>query len=249
MKIIRTVFLSVILCLAMVLPVSVSANAGSTFYLVPHQDDELLTFGVSILRHLEVGHDVHLVLMTDGQSSAAIKSVNKKLKKNLTKKEFSAARTKEFKASAKALGVPEKNLHFYNYVDGKLKVGDVKKMVKEIQKKYLKARFKTMSYYDAHADHANAGKALQEMYNNGEVKDVRFYLKSSQFKSKYKMITYDKYNKAFKPKLVAGVKSYNTWNPSKGYYAIGYTSVPGSMKYLLSTPESKYHKPNYKLKQ
>ncbi|AYA78041.1 hypothetical protein DOE78_23035 [Bacillus sp. Y1] len=40
-------------------------------YLVPHQDDEILSFGVDIRNELSKGRDVHLVLLTAGEESGA----------------------------------------------------------------------------------------------------------------------------------------------------------------------------------
>lgn len=45
-------------------------------YIVPHQDDEILSYGIDIRNELSKGRDVHLVLLTKGEESGARDIVN-----------------------------------------------------------------------------------------------------------------------------------------------------------------------------
>ena len=45
-----------------------NAKSHVVFY-IPHQDDEALNFGVGIMNHIAGGHNVHVVLLTDGSAA------------------------------------------------------------------------------------------------------------------------------------------------------------------------------------
>ncbi len=154
-------------------------------YLVPHEDDEMLIYGVSIMSHLWEGYDVHVVLLTDGSADGSIETVNSKLSTPISRKKFSEARRREFKQSTTNLGVEESNIHIYNYTDGKLQVDDVKQVARDFLNRFPDTKFRVLSYLDEHPDHAATGEALQQMYESGEVRDVRFYLKELQFKDEH----------------------------------------------------------------
>ena len=53
----------------MTLPTASAVSTNPAVFLVPHQDDEVLTFGAAVKQHLLAGRDVILVLLTDGSSS------------------------------------------------------------------------------------------------------------------------------------------------------------------------------------
>ncbi|WP_165769069.1 PIG-L deacetylase family protein [Virgibacillus profundi] len=221
----------------------------TTFFIVPHQDDEMLTYGVAILNHTWHGDNVHVVLMTDGAASRVYELLNKKLDNPLTRQEFSEARLKEFKHSMMILGVPDENIHVKNYPDGGLQVADVESTILAIQKEYPNAKFKAMSYLDDHNDHKVSGLALQNLYDKGIVKDARFYFKPSQFGTeRFSGAIKDKYLPEYKPFIHAGVEVYKKWQPQIGRYAIGNTSVGKSFELLKNSPTSMYHVPGYKLK-
>ena len=243
--------LLVVLCTIVFATETVDAKAKAvdkpkTFFLVPHQDDELLTYGVGILSHLWNGDDVHLVLMTDGSKSVARKVISKKLGREMSEQEFRIARTKEFKRSAQILGVPEGNIHYENYVDGQLTAEDVKYVVTKLNKKYPGSKFKAISYLDPHTDHAATGEGLQQLYDEGVVDDVRFYLSSYNFGTvRTRGTIEDKYQERFQPLIEGAALAYNRWQPELGWYAAGHTSVPKLYPPLIEKPYSRYHLPGY----
>jgi LmbE family N-acetylglucosaminyl deacetylase len=118
-----------------------NANSHVVFY-IPHQDDEALNFGVGIMNHLAGGHNVHIVLLTDG-SGAGIRK-----KMNMTEMEFSQARNNEFAYALAVMGVKSENIDYRNYKDGKLTSANVEKVIREYEKKYPKAKHKAYSYTD-----------------------------------------------------------------------------------------------------
>lgn len=217
-------------------------------FYVPHQDDELLTMGVAVVNHIESGNDVHLVLLTDGSASSALSTVNQKLKrdgyKTITRQQFSDVRDQEFKNSAIALGVQPSNIHYENLKDGNTHVKDIKNIIMKYEKKYPNARHKTMTYIDDHRDHRNAGQALLQLYNEGKVKDARFYIQDLH-RVKGKKHWKENYKSSYYTKIKNAATSYMTYNPEKNQYAIGYTSVRGHFDNLLKNPVSYYHLPNF----
>ena len=84
------------------------------FYFSPHQDDELTNLGAAVCADLEQGLEVFCVLCTDGGASCARKLLadgsacawhDGRHDLPLSKREFIAARDREFTASCLALGV------------------------------------------------------------------------------------------------------------------------------------------------
>lgn len=218
----------------------------TTIFLVPHQDDELLTFGVAILSHLWSNHDVHLVLMTDGRASRARQAINNKLGNEIQLQQFVDARNNEFIRSAQILGVDKDNLHFVNYKDGEITPTDVKKTISEFQEKYPNAAFKSISYLDKNNSHAAIGEGLQQMYDEGVVKDARFYLTFYQFGIDPLPETgFDEFQPHFQPLIEASADVYCRWQPEFEWYAVGKHSVPRLIEEVKENPVSRWHLPGY----
>ena len=79
--------------------------------VAPHPDDETLGCGGTILQKTAAGDPVTIVFLTDGRTSHA---------HLLPVAELVAARRREAVAAAAALGVPETNVHFFDFPDGRL---------------------------------------------------------------------------------------------------------------------------------
>lgn len=204
-------------------------------YYIPHQDDEALTFGLSIMNHVKAGHNVHIVLMTDGTASF----VRKKL--NMTELEFSKARNREFSNSLDAMNIDPKNIDYRNIKDGALTVADVEKVVKEYEKKYPKAKHKTFSWTDPHSDHANLGVALKKLEKAGVVSDARYYVKRDSNPEGIRLTT-ERYVEAYKPSLLSVSTAYKVEDSKRGLYGIGYKSVKKSFIAFEKQPLSRYHR-------
>ncbi|MFD2131556.1 PIG-L family deacetylase [Pseudogracilibacillus auburnensis] len=226
--------------------VKAEEDQKTAIFLVPHQDDELLTFGVAILDHLWNNYDVHLVLMTDGGASAANKVICDKLGFELTIEQFVEARNNEFIRSAQILGVDQDNIHFIEYKDGEITTDDVKNTILTFQEQYPNASFKATSYLDKNSSHAAVGEGLQQMYDEGKVKDARFYMTFYQFG--YEPIPetgYDNYHPHFQPLIEASADVYNRWQPEFAWYAIGGHSVPMLLEKVKENPISRWHMPGF----
>ncbi|MDJ0732908.1 MAG: PIG-L family deacetylase [Nostocaceae cyanobacterium] len=83
----------------------------STIFFAPHQDDETLGCGGTIIRKKQAGADVKIVFMTDGSQSHAHLMPPNQLK---------LIRAKEAIAAAKKMGVSEEDVIFLEVKDGTL---------------------------------------------------------------------------------------------------------------------------------
>ncbi|MEO2075121.1 MAG: leucine-rich repeat domain-containing protein [Bacillus sp. (in: firmicutes)] len=225
------------------------AQKPVAIYYSPHQDDELLSMGMSIATSISQGYEVHVVLMTDGGgATGALNDVNKKLQKEnypaLTKAEFINARTDEFMRSATALGVKAENIHIKNFTDGQLSYNQAKQTIEEFEQKYPHAIHKSMSYFDWHPDHAVMGQALNDLYNAHKIRDVRFFVKNIQFSTVPGSSEAPKQAAAVLPRIKEATAAYRLWAPASRHYSIGYISVPSNFDELEKNPQSRTHLSN-----
>lgn len=209
-------------------------DSSEVIYYIPHQDDEVITFGVSIHDHVVRDHDVYVVLLTDGANSA----VRKKM--NLSKEEFSEARNREFDKAVEILGVDPENVEKRGFSDGSLSVEHVEEVIKEYHERFPNAAHKTFSYYDPHPDHANAGHALKNMMDEGLIEDGKFYF-GNNFTPLNVEIKEDHYEESYFPVIQAASRVYKDEDIENGMYGIGWKSVPEYFEILESNPVSPYH--------
>ena len=174
-----------------------SGENGTVLYFIPHQDDDILTFSCGIIKELRENKDVHVILFTDGRSSAAFDEINaelrKKKKKQITLSEFIAARDKEFRSSLKALGVAEENIHIPEdrLIDGTTKEHMDK--LTEIMIRYLdeypgagvRANMPVAGEVRVHTDHADIGLAAADLCRSGRIGELLLFIDSYRY-STYK---------------------------------------------------------------
>ncbi len=128
--------------------VHVPATSDRVLVLSPHCDDETLAVGGYDYEAVKAGAQVHIVLVTD-----------------CNKHGWEQTRLREFKNAAKDIGVPEKNLEFWNFKEG---ARDEKQL--DSMQKMIKAEIKTFQptvvfapmTQDSHYDHYLVGKAYLE---------------------------------------------------------------------------------------
>ena len=207
---------------------------NEVIYYIPHQDDEVITFGVSIHDHVVKGYDVHVVLLTDGANSAVRNQLD------LTKEEFSLARDREFDKAVDILGVDAKNVVKTNYSDGSLKIEQVEAVMKEYMEKYPNASHKTFSYLDPHPDHANAGVSLKNLMDQGVISDGKFY-HGNNFTPLNVDSKKDHYDDSYQSIIIDASRAYKEEDLQNGLYGIGWKSVPEYFKALEDNPVSPYH--------
>jgi LmbE family N-acetylglucosaminyl deacetylase len=237
-----------------------------TFFLVPHPDDELLSMGSAIINHNFYGdNNVHLVLLTGGEQSNVfhiangekpcpvhgyIHSPSNEGYAPFDRQKFKEGKFENFKHVAYMLGVKPQNVHIYDFGDGDVTQEEVEGVIKDLSAKHPKNRWKSLSYHDNHPDHANSGKALLKLVDEGLVKDARFYAKKSMVESGLWSNTTtttfkaERTNPDWEPYITAGIRAYSDWNPKKGYYHAGKASVSNSFIYLEKDMTNYYHFPH-----
>jgi LmbE family N-acetylglucosaminyl deacetylase len=119
----------------------------------PHPDDETLGCGGTIARKVKEGYEVLIVILTDGRHSL---SKLFGILSDPTPTKLSEVRKKEAIRATKVLGVREKNLMFFDFVDGMLKENE--KIAQEKVDKILLENPDIVEVYfpyekDCHLDH------------------------------------------------------------------------------------------------
>lgn len=110
--------------IAQITPLSKEDLAASAMVFSPHQDDETLGCGGTIIRKREAGAEVKIVFMTDGSRSHH---------RFIPENELIVLRQQEAVAAAKTLGVAAENLVFLNFRDGELARESDKAIIKVVQ--------------------------------------------------------------------------------------------------------------------
>ncbi|MCE0770990.1 PIG-L family deacetylase [Clostridioides difficile] len=232
----------------------------ATLFFTPHQDDETLSMGSAIIEHVEKS-DTHVILCTDGSKSIIrkvlddggscsyhIKDVHKY---SLSESEFSKDRDEEFKDSCEAMGVKESNIHIEDNRahDGELSKEKAREIILKYLEEYPDAKVKTVTPFKAsgiHEDHRALGEAALELYKEGKIKDLRFYVEPYDYKDFKKVnpnVEVWKVLPSQEEKLLSAMNAYKKWNPESGHYAIGYHSVKSYFDELATNKIQYVHAP------
>lgn len=209
-------------------------NSNVVFY-IPHQDDETLTFGNAIMSHVQGGHNVHVVLLTDGSASVV------KTQLGMTDLEFTQARNREFALALNFYGVKPENVSYRNIKDGALTVAKTEEIIREYEANYPLAKHKAFSWTDVHVDHKNSGQALKNLQTAGVLTDARYYVRRGDNPVGLTLTT-ETYNALHLPFYLAVSAAYKLINDRLGFYGIGYKSVSASFDSFEAQPLSRYHK-------
>jgi N-acetylmuramoyl-L-alanine amidase len=248
-------------------------------YLAPHQDDEILSFGIDIRNELSHGRNVHVILMTDGENSGARDILNGQYDhestypifagdkiycnwhhtyhdpilenyqgKHLTFEEFSSLRTSEFKRALHSLGVPENQIHIEAVPTGIINIDNVERIIEKYLALYPSADVRSLSWFDGHSTHSLIGQTVRSMQQTGVIQ---------QYQVKYFLSIYtDRFYPVEKPLetrvefmekesdlalLMNAANEYIKFDPSAGFYGIGYHSVSEQFNALLNAPYSQFH--------
>lgn len=211
-------------------------NDYAVFY-PQHQDDELLWGGSAIIRALEeCGEDrVYVVLVSDG---AGVNVFNNHKFDNLSLKEKVQLRNNELNNALTSLGVKKENVIILGDYEDTLKAhyGLMKKVALYFENKFKSVTHIAHSYIcDSHPMHIKNGEIMKNLYSEGKVKDVRYYVKP-EFKNKidsrylefFKVKNTTEYNK-----VINACMEYKIINEKNGQYGIGYISSPNYFKHLM----------------
>lgn len=211
-----------------------------TIWYIPHPDDETIFMGGAIASERQRRHI--LVLLTKGEASEAILGTNRKLDQPLTREQFVDARDRELRAAAAQLGVAERDIHRAGLPDGDVRGEQVLTLIRRYARRHPQASHRTMSYFDAHPDHAAAGAALREAHARGVVGDAQFHLPVPQVvDERATRVRLDDLAVSYK---LAALGEYCVWEPQEGRYALGRRSVSELISYQRRTPHEEVHGPD-----
>ncbi|MEQ8200634.1 MAG: PIG-L family deacetylase [Syntrophomonadaceae bacterium] len=120
----------------------------------PHPDDESIAVGGYLYTCHEVGAQVEVVLVTDGN------------RRGLRDKRY-----QEFKAAASHLGLETTDLRFWNYPDGRLSasLGPLTDQVREEISSFQPQIVVYSNRADRHPDHATLGAAVEKVLGEGKL--------------------------------------------------------------------------------
>jgi LmbE family N-acetylglucosaminyl deacetylase len=121
----------------------------------PHQDDEVLACGGTIIKRIQAGHQVFIVFMTDGRWGCG-------KGKDARPEEIKAIRKQEAIQAAKAMGVALENIYFLDFHDRKLneEITEVKKRLFDLFPLLQPDEIFLPNHKDGHADHCSTNEAV-----------------------------------------------------------------------------------------
>jgi N-acetylmuramoyl-L-alanine amidase len=244
---------------------TITPSSRSILYIVPHQDDEILSYGIDIRNELSSGRQVHVILLTRGEDSGAIKILNGEYYCHIHSKvhnpkaegykhgtlsadEFSNARTDEYNRALRALGVPESNIHTDFVPNYQYYGSTVRPIIEKYLAAYPNADVRTFSGIDGHSAHALLGDVVNGMYKDGVLQ---------RYQAKYFVSIYtDRFSNLPLPMpviknvmqkhsdiqfLKSAIGEYRRWDPVKGHYGVGYHSVQAQFDSLWNNPYVNSH--------
>lgn len=173
----------------------------ASVYLIPHQDDEILSFGAAILQDLAIKRPVKVVLFTDGAASISRHMLNGDSNSNLfnrildpreenytynktpishiSREMFSQLRMVEFRQALLSLGLPEEDIRLIEPLvpDQQLTPDKAREAIETLEIDLKKTIFHTF-HYDArvrHSDHAALGRAVKQLCDDKKINRVEYY--------------------------------------------------------------------------
>lgn len=214
----------------------------TAIYVIPHQDDELLTCGAGIMEDVASGMGVMVVIMTRGEASGTRRggSLTNWLGYTPTEAEFSAARDREFRRCVKKLKAEPV------VFDWSERMGDgvaTHEGIKDLLKKRFTsgASLRATAPSDYHNDHRECGVAIQELADEGWGRDPRMMLSSERYVSHAPP--------GVEIKTMGGkdwitrdiAEPYIKQDYPSGHWGIGYRSVSSSFNYMLDEDSTTYY--------
>ena len=219
--------------------------------LSPHPDDETLSLGVWIANRVGRGDRVIVVALTDGRATGATGPIGRRLGRVVDRDEIAAARMREMRAAAAALGVAPGDV-YAAHLDTDASPGGSRATVPEVgdviaafAERFPQAEFATMSYLaEHHKDHLNAGQALVEAWRAGLVTHAEFAV-SRLYWNQSLPGEHDELPGSAQARaaVVAAARAYDLWDPAHGRLSVGWYSVRPQFEALLTDPVDRLHDP------
>lgn len=154
---------------------------------------------------------------------------------------FGQARIQDFYRTIAAAGIPRSHVAVHTLTNERFQYGDVEQIMEKWIKRFPDATFKTMSQEDVHPDHAILGRVLNTLHQQGKVAHKVCYISVATFfkHPPSKWNPYPKWKKEYlaqgkanEAKFLKMIDQYKIWDPKKGFFALGYHSVPGQFKFV-----------------
>lgn len=173
------------------MPINWDPTGRRVYWFEPHQDDGCLFMAQAAAHHVLAGREVHVVLMSNGNTSGARNEINGTVVDNgwwgtpahdpahegytaLGLTEFGLSRTREWSQSWRQLGVPPERQHFgMGLASSDLLPANITTAYATDVMQYWQQQdhsdglpnpsFKTMWWGDTTLDHANCGSALRTL--------------------------------------------------------------------------------------
>lgn len=137
---------------------------------VAHDDDAILGCGGRLVRHLNEGAEVYVVISADGRNShKAVLNIEN----NPTPLEVMETRKREIKNAMKILGIEK--LYFLETLDGKIKnnLEEVSQQITEISVRE-KPDIIYFHHYDAHPDHKAINMIVPDVFYKLNLKPKKY---------------------------------------------------------------------------
>lgn len=239
-------------------------------FVAAHPDDETLAMGVAMAEHVAAGQSVHVLLLTDGEGSGAISTINGSAVSSwwgvahdpaaegyapLTPATMAAARVAEARTALACLsaGLPGTlTLHLAHLPDGGVTQATAQAAILAVADAIAPGGPVTVKTHthvvDNHPDHLAAGQAARALKAAYPVRfgDLRHYIEPPYWAdSRLSLVAEFNDNPAdagITSRVVNASRAYGAWAPASGAYAIGYHSVYGTFfAPLLASPKSLVH--------
>ena len=123
--------------------------------IAPHQDDEVLACGGTIIKRIREGHSVSIVFLTDGRRGCGDG-------KYADPEDIKSIRHLEAINATRSLGVPVENIYFLDFHDGNLKEKgfEVKKKLLDLLSAIQPDEIFMPGHKDFHPDHSFTNKSV-----------------------------------------------------------------------------------------
>lgn len=138
-------------------------TAGPLLVIAPHPDDETLGCGAAIMRAVDAGQRVHVVVVCDGRHSQQSKKI--------TPAELAVIRRNEVEEACRRLGVPESEVSHLGFEDRHVadSAREVADRLEAIAREFGPANILAPSGIDKHPDHRAIHVIVSRMVEQGRL--------------------------------------------------------------------------------
>ncbi len=228
---------------------STPASAQTSVYVIPHQDDELISMVGGVTADVVAGRDVWVVKINRGDWSSAYDQLCQQKGYCLSRVEFGAARDRELVDSAVAMGVRADHVVLNHVIEQNPGYNDeVDRVVAGLVDRFGRdARFNAISFLDLHSSHAPVGYDYKMRCEGEGLSRCRWfqsplYQPGSKIATKPVEAPAALWLPASSTVVTRAVNAYKKWDPANGRYAIGWLSVQNQLSHTMSHPGSLVHR-------